>query len=105
MCSHVFSLYFVSNYLQASKALVFLDELGELLSVIYTDFDCLTISDDFNLHVDNIQNSYAKELNTFSLTKLVQGPTHSLGHTLDLVITKGLNISTTVKDLALSDFF
>ena len=27
------------------------------------------------------------------------------GHTLDPVITKGLNISTTVKDLALSDHF
>ena len=52
-------------------------------------------------------NSYAKELNallvTFSLTQHVQGPTHSLGHTLDLVITKGLNISRTVKNFALSD--
>ena len=90
MCSHVFSLYFVSNYLQASKALVFLDELGKLLSVICTDFDCLIVLGDFNLHVDNPENSYAKELNalldTFILTQPVQGPTHSLGHTMDLVI-------------------
>ena len=54
-------------------------------------------------------NSYAKELNalliTFSLTPHVQRSTHSFDHTLDLVITISLNISITVKDLALSDHF
>jgi hypothetical protein len=59
--------------------------------------------------VDNPENNYAKEfialIDTFSLTQHVQGPTHSLGHTLDLVITKGLDVSTAVKDLALSDHF
>ena len=30
----------------------------------------------------------------------VQGPTHSHGHTPDSVITKGLNVSTTIKDLS-----
>ena len=59
------------------------------------------------MHVDNPENSYAKEVNaqldTLSLTRHVQGPTHSLGHTLGLLIAKGLTISPTVKDLALSD--
>ena len=63
----------------------------------------------FNLHVDNPENTYANEfltlIDTFSLTQHVQGPTHSHGHTLDLVITKGLNVSTTVMDLAISDHF
>ncbi|KAL2083495.1 hypothetical protein ACEWY4_021268 [Coilia grayii] len=88
---------------------VFLEEFGELLSNICLRFDSLIISGDFNLHVDNPENTYAKEfltlIDTFSLTQHVQGPTHSHGHTLDLVITKGLNVSTTVMDLAISDHF
>ena len=36
----------------------------------------------------------------------MKGPTHTRGHTLDLVISKGVNISSVdVKDLALSDHF
>ncbi|KAL2093106.1 hypothetical protein ACEWY4_010418 [Coilia grayii] len=88
---------------------VFLEEFGELLLNICLRFDSLIISGDFNLHVDNPENTYAKEfltlIDTFSLTQHVQGPTHSHGHTLDLVITKGLNVSTTVRDLAISDNF
>ena len=61
------------------------------------------------MHIDNPENIYANDLllliDTFNLTEHVQGPTHSHGHTLDLVITKGLNITLAVKDLALSDHF
>lgn len=61
------------------------------------------------MHVDNPENTYAKEfltlLDTFNLTQHVQGLTHSHGHTLDLVLTKGLHVSTTVIDLALTDPF
>ena len=42
-------------------------------------------------------------LDTFNLTQHIQGPTHSHGHTPDLVITKGLNVSTNVMDLAVSE--
>jgi len=61
------------------------------------------------LHVDNPDNNYVSELlsllNTFNLTQHVQEKTHVLGHTLDLVITRGIDISVTVKDLALSDHY
>ena len=55
-------------------------------------------------------DSNAKELSalldTFGLLQHVKGPTHTRGHTLDLVISKGVNISSVVvKDLALSDNF
>ena len=55
-------------------------------------------------------DSNAKELSalldTFGLFQHVKGPTHTRGHTLDLVIAKGVNISSVdVKDLALSDHF
>jgi len=91
------------------SAKVFLEEFGELLTNICLSFDCLIISGDFNIHVDNPENTYSKELlrliDTFGLTQHIQVPTHSHGHTLDLVITKCLDVSTTIKDLALSDHY
>ena len=57
----------------------------------------LYITGDFNFHVDNPDKSYAKELlsllDTFGLTQHVQEPNHSCGHTLDLVVSRGINIS------------
>ncbi len=44
-------------------------------------------------------------LNTFNLIQHVHGPTHNRRHTLDLLISRGLNISSIVKDVALSDHF
>ena len=89
------------------SAHAFLDEFRELLSTICLQYDCIIVSVDFNLHVDDPKNTSTKEfltlIDTFSFTQHVQGPTHSHGHTLDLVITKGLNVSTTVMDIALSD--
>ena len=63
---------------------------------------------DFNIHVDNPKDSGTIEFNnildSYGLTQHVTGPTHKLGHTLDLVITKGLNISNLmVTDVGLSD--
>ncbi|KAK0134690.1 hypothetical protein N1851_029706 [Merluccius polli] len=88
----------------------FIDEFAELLSVICTDYNFFIITGDFNIHVDNNMDSNAKELSalldTFGLLQHVKGPTHNRGHTLDLVISKGVNISSVdVKDLALSDHF
>ncbi len=45
-------------------------------------------------------------LNTFDLIQHVHEPTHNHGHTLDLLISRGLNISSIViKDVSLSDHF
>ncbi|KAJ0061934.1 hypothetical protein NL108_014510 [Boleophthalmus pectinirostris] len=71
---------------------------------------CLVITGDFNVHVDNVCDKNGKELSvvleTFGLTQYVSEPTHNRGHTLDLLITKGVNISNVnVVDVALSDHF
>ncbi len=76
--------------------------------MISSEFDCFTIAGDFNIHIDNAEIKTAKEiitvLNTFDLIQHVHGPTHNRGHTLDLLISRGLNISSIViKDVALSD--
>ncbi len=75
-----------------------------------TEFDCFAIAGDFNIHIDNAEIKTTKEiitvLNTFDLIQHVHGPTHNRGHTLDLLISRGLNISSIViKDVALSDHF
>ncbi|KAK9973180.1 hypothetical protein ABG768_023923 [Culter alburnus] len=88
----------------------FVEDFTELLSEISSEFDCFAITGDFNIHIENAESNMAKEiltvLNTFDLTQHVHGPTHNRGHTLDLIISKGLNISSIViKDVALSDHF
>ncbi len=62
------------------------------------------------IHIDNAEIKTTKEiitvLNTFDLIQHVHGPTHNRGQTLDLLISRGLNISSIViKDVALSDHF
>uniref|UniRef100_A0A3B3HFB5 Reverse transcriptase domain-containing protein n=1 Tax=Oryzias latipes TaxID=8090 RepID=A0A3B3HFB5_ORYLA len=88
----------------------FIDDFTEMLSVVCTDFDGLVITGDFNVHVDNVNDRNAKELNavlkTFGLIQHVSCPTHSRGHTLDLLITRGVTIyNVSVVDVALSDHF
>ena len=62
------------------------------------------------MHVDVASDKHAKELNavleTFGLTQHVNEPTHNRGHTLDVIITKGVIVSgVNVMDVALSDHF
>ncbi|MPV02308.1 hypothetical protein FVA96_24225, partial [Escherichia coli] len=88
----------------------FFDDFTELLSSISTDFDCLVITGDFNFHTDDLNDKGAKELltilDTFELSQHVKEATHCKGHTLDLIITKGLIVSDVfVTDPSLSDHF
>ena len=61
----------------------------------------LLLLGDFNIHIDDPNDYYAKEfqslLETFDLTQLVRQATHKDGHILDLVITKSTCIL--VKDI------
>ena len=81
------------------------------MSVISTDFNHFILTGDFNIHIDNMTDGNAKEfssvLDMFGLWQHVTEPTHLRGHTLDLVISKGVvDISSVVViDLALSDHF
>lgn len=86
----------------------FIPEFGEFLSNVVTNYDFIVICDDFNIHMDNIGDSYAvqftNQLSMFELTQHIYVPTHNHGHTLDLVISKGLDISVTgTLDVGISD--
>ena len=68
------------------------------------------ITGDMNIHVDDPNDPDAIEfldlLDTYGLTQHVNTPTHRLGHTLDLIITRvsdALAKSTPISDSHLSD--
>ena len=81
---------------KCSKAL-FLTEISELFSICSTDFERILIAGDANLHVDIVTDAIAmgflQLLHSLDFVQHVTGPTHNHGHTLDLVISKGLSIS------------
>ncbi len=103
-------ILFIIIYRPPKYSPAFVEEFTELLSMISSEFDCFAIAGDFNIHIDNVEVKTTTEiitvLNTFDLIQHVHGPTHNRGHTLDLLISRGLNISSIViKDVALSDHF
>jgi len=77
--------------LQTCSFFSFLTELGTLLSLATTTPHEFLITGDFNLHLDEPNNSQAQQflsvLNSTNLTQHVSFPTHKDNHTLDLVIT------------------
>ena len=74
----------------------FLTEFYDFIETIFIDLRQIIILGDFNLHVNDQFNQnilrFADILNSFSLIQEIDGPTHKLGNTLDLVIH---NISDT----------
>lgn len=95
-------------YRPTKYSVTFFDEFAELISIIVTEFDCVIITGDFKIHVDN-QNDvqeFLTILENVGLTQHVKEPTHNKGHILDLVVSKGLHLSNvTVFDAAVSDHF
>ncbi|CAB3996663.1 RNA-directed DNA polymerase from transposon X-element [Paramuricea clavata] len=71
---------------------VFFVEFAEYLESIVLSADPLLIVEDFNIHIDSNENydaiKFLELLQSFSLTQHVEVPTHSSGHTLDLIITR-----------------
>lgn len=72
-----------------------MEELGELKSTIIIDFDSIIISCDFNIHLDDSDNSDKKQfislLESFDF-KHVTGSMDLKGHTLDLVFFKCIDV-------------
>jgi hypothetical protein len=72
----------------------------------------IVICGDFNFHVDdkndNEASSFCTLLSSFGLQQHVSGPTHSKGHTLDLLISRSDDSfiqDIKVKDMLISDHF
>ena len=73
------------------KNSMFLEELSDYLESVATLSGKVVLVGDFNVHWDNPQNTERIELATlldsYDLKQHVEGPTHTEGHTLDLLIT------------------
>ena len=78
--------------LQPVSASVFFDEFSQFLENVVMCPRVLVIFGDLNLHWDDLGDNDTKKfmdlLEMFSLSQHVSGPTHLLGHTLDLIITR-----------------
>ena len=86
----------------------FMSELSELLTSTCSSSPSTLLLGDFNIHVDSSSCKFATEflslLDCFDITQHVQGPTHTKGHTLDLVCSTGSPPShLQCIDLAVSD--
>jgi len=71
---------------------LFLEEFSTLLESVAVSPGKLILLGDFNIHVDNSEDTYAKQfldiVKSFDLVQHVTEPTHKRGHILDLVITR-----------------
>ena len=92
----------------------FFDELSAVFERLAA-FGCpIVVCGDFNIHVDNTDDIYAVRLSellqSFGCVQHVAEPTHSAGHTLDLVITRSdtsisaLRVGDMISDHALVRF-
>ncbi len=73
--------------------------MTQSLSPVISTFILITTTDHF-------ANQFTDMLSTFDFTQHTAGPTHNQGHTLDLVISKGLDITLNCTlDVGISDHF
>ena len=86
-----------------------MEEFADLLEKTTMDCDKRLLVGDFNFHVDIADNPDAKKfldlLDTVNLAQHVDIPTHSNGHTLDLVISRpasGLHVTFKSTDRSVS---
>ena len=89
---------------------LFMEEFTSLLEVYATRHGSLIVAGDFNIHVDNKSDLTTKKflnlVDSFNLQQHVQQPTHSAGHTLDLILScydENVVQSTDVHDPSISD--
>ena len=97
--------------LQYIPAATFMKEFSDLLEVLSVMPEDFVLSGDVNFHLEtcDYQVELLRQLwESFQLTQHVHGPTHKLGHTLDLVLVRDGSMKITdvlAEDVQLSDHF
>lgn len=86
----------------------FISDFSEFLAEILPKYDRVLIIGDFNIHIccpdEPISRNFLNVIDSFNFVQSVSGPTHELGHTLDLVLSHGLCVSNMdICDAAFSD--
>ncbi len=76
---------------------IFLKEFADFLSDLLVNADKALIVGDFNIHVDNPNDAlglaFTDLINSFGVKQNVTGPTHRYNHTLDLIISHGIDLT------------
>lgn len=74
----------------------FINEFAEFLAEIVTSHDRILILGDFNIHVccdsKPLSQDFLSLIDSFDFVQWVSGPTHVQGHTLDLILSRGLSV-------------
>ncbi len=72
-------------------------EFADFLSELVLAADRVLIVGDFNIHVDNekdaLGSAFIDILNSLGVRQHVSGPTHSRNHTLDLILSHGIDVN------------
>jgi len=103
---------FIVVYRPGSAAVssTFFDEFADLLDHT-NNYTSVVIMGDVNIHLDNVTDaatvSFVLLLSSYNLTQVVQSPTHTAGHLLDVVIvragTSALRVNVPLPPVGLSD--
>ncbi|XP_056596745.1 uncharacterized protein LOC130415219 [Triplophysa dalaica] len=74
----------------------FIKDFGGFLSELVLAADRVLVVGDFNIHVDNDTDAlglaFKDTLNSMGISQHVSGPTHLRNHTLDLILSYGINV-------------
>ncbi len=72
-------------------------EFGDFISELVLAADKVLIVVDFNIHVDNekdaLGSAFLDILNSIGVGQHVSGPTHCRNHTLDLILSHGIDVN------------
>ncbi len=89
-------IQFVTVYRSPGPYSEFLSESSEFLSNLVLETDKVIIVGDFNIHVDvdndSLGSAFISLLDSIGFCQCVYKPTHRFNHTLDLVLTYGIEI-------------
>ncbi len=92
----VLSLALATVYRPPGPYTDFLKELADFLSDLLVNVDKALIVGDFNIHVDNTNDAlglvFIDLINSFGVKQNVTGHMHRFNHTLDLIITHGIDL-------------
>ena len=71
---------------------IFIDDLTELLTEIVSNHNNILILGDINIHLNEPEDTDAEALcdifEAFNIMQHIKFPTHTLGHTLDMITSK-----------------
>ncbi len=93
----VLSLALATVYRPPGPYTDFLKEFADFFSDLLVNVDKALIVGDFNIYVDNTNDAlglaFTDLINSFGVKQNVTGPTHRFNHTLDLIISHGIDLT------------